>query len=332
VRGVRAIARLSVLGSLNMDISVAVAALPRPGETVLGGAATFAPGGKGANQAVAAARLGAEANIAVSMVGCVGDDDFGRTLRAALLREGVSDAGVRTVPEAPTGIAMITVDETGENVITVAPGANREAGALEVAALGGQRPGIAVISAEVSVPAILAALSASNASPPGTTAPMTVLNLAPAPPRQEALDILGAHPDWLIVNESEAAAVLGRPVNDIDEAARAATDLIGAGARNAVVTAGAAGAAFHGAGISRSFPMTIGSFAVQARDTVGAGDTFVGALAVALAAGVGPVEAITAACAAAATATTRPGTQTGMPRPADITAATGHVWPVRAAV
>ena len=320
-----------------MDISVAVAALPTPGETVLGGAATFAPGGKGANQAVAAARLGAAANIEVSMVGCVGDDDFGRTLRAALLREGVSDAGLRTVPEAPTGIAMITVDQAGENVITVAPGANRETGALEVAALGfqargGQRPAIAVISAEVPVPAILAALSASNASPPGTTAPMTVLNLAPAPPRQEALDILGAHPDWLIVNESEAAAVLGRPVDDIGEAARAATDLIGAGARNAVVTAGAAGAAFHGAGISRPFPITISSFAVQARDTVGAGDTFIGALAVALAAGIDPVEAITAACAAAATAATRPGTQTGMPRPADITAATGYEWPVPAAV
>src|SRR5580692_7652404 len=109
-----------------MDISVMVAALPGPGATVLGGAAAFAPGGKGANQAVAAARLGAASGIRVRMVGCVGDDDFGRALRAALVAEGVDDTSVRTVPGVPSGIAMITV----------APGANREAGAAEVAATG----------------------------------------------------------------------------------------------------------------------------------------------------------------------------------------------------
>ncbi len=123
VSGARA--RLTVLGSLNMDISVTVPRLPAPGATVLGGAAAFAPGGKGANQAVAAARLGGN----VRMVGCVGDDDFGAALRAALRADGVDDDGVRAVPGVPTGLAMITVDETGENIITVAPGANREVGA-----------------------------------------------------------------------------------------------------------------------------------------------------------------------------------------------------------
>src|SRR5580692_3223873 len=162
-----------------MDISVMVAALPGPGATVLGGAAAIAPGGKGANQAVAAARLGAPSGIRVRMVGCVGDDDFGRALRAALVTEGVDDTSVRTVPGVPSGIAMITVDRDGENMITVAPGANREAGAAEVAAAGGgevaaagegagggagegatvTREGagprhVLVISAEVPVPAI----------------------------------------------------------------------------------------------------------------------------------------------------------------------------------
>ncbi|HET9080691.1 MAG TPA: PfkB family carbohydrate kinase [Trebonia sp.] len=320
-------ARLTVLGSLNMDISVTVPALPSPGATVLGGAAAFAPGGKGANQAVAAARLGAAAGIQVSMVGCVGDDDFGRALLASLREEGVDGQSVRIVPGAPTGIAMITVDEAGENIITVAPGANREVGAQEMAALNeaGEIPAVLVISAEVPVPAILAVLSA-----PGRP-PLTVVNLAPAPPRPEALEILKRRPDWLVVNEPEAAAVLGRPVSGPREAARAAADLVAAGARNAVVTAGAAGAAYQGAGTRESSPRTVQGFTVQARDTVGAGDTFVGALAVALAAGVHPAEAVTAASAAAATAATRPGTQAGMPRPADVRTATGYEWPVRSA-
>jgi ribokinase len=321
-------ARLTVLGSLNMDISVTVQALPAPGATVLGGAAVFAPGGKGANQAVAAARLGAESGIGVRMVGCVGDDDFGRALRAALTAEGVDDYAVRTVPGVPTGIAMITVDAAGENIITVAPGANREAGAAEIAEIArsaGEHavPHVLVISAEVPVPAIQAALAASG--------PLTVLNLAPAPP--EAAGLLKAGPDWLVVNEPEAAAVLGRSVSGLAEAARAAADLVIAGARNAVVTAGAAGAAYHatqdkGGNQGQAQGGTVPAFPVHAVDTVGAGDTFVGALAVALAAGIPAVEAVTAAAAAGATAATREGTQPGMPRPADIRAATGYEWPV----
>lgn len=326
-----------------MDISVTVPALPTPGATVLGGAATFAPGGKGANQAVAAARLGTEANIRVRMVGCVGEDAFGRTLKAALKEEGVDDQSVRTVPDASTGIAMITVDRAGENIITVAPGANgrvsfRDAEAASETA--GEVPSVLVISAEIPLLAIFAALSAASsaaiaaASPgkpdgPSRLQPLTVLNLAPAPPRQEAAKLLGERPDWLVVNESEAAAVLGRPVSGLTEAARAAADLVAAGARNAVVTAGAAGAAYHGVNFNEPAARTVPAFSVHARDTVGAGDTFVGALAVALAAGIRPDEAVTAASAAAATAATRPGTQAGMPRPADIRDATGYEWPIR---
>jgi ribokinase len=314
-------ARLTVLGSLNMDISVTVASLPAPGATVLGGAALFAPGGKGANQAVAAARLGVGAGLSVAMVGCVGDDDFGRTLRAALRAEGVDDGAVRTVAAVPTGLAMITVDQAGENTIAVAPGANREVGTAEVAAACEPATEVLVISAEIPVSAIRAALVTGPAA--GAPAAIRVLNLAPAPP--ESAELVAARPDWLVVNESEAAAVLGRPVAGLAEAARAAADLVTAGARNAVVTAGAAGAAYRGPGGSQ---LKVPGFPVRAVDSVGAGDTFVGALAVALAAGVAPADAVTAAAAAGAAAATRPGTQSGMPRPADILAATAHPWPV----
>jgi ribokinase len=321
-----------------MDISVTVPRLPAPGATVLGGAASFAPGGKGANQAVAAARLGAS----VAMAGCVGNDDFGRTLRAALAEEGIGAGSVRTVPGVPTGIAMITVDETGENMITVAPGANREAGPAEIAAVAAAAGDALVISAEVPAAAIRAALAvgalpAEADAPAAPSAPdssgwLTVLNLAPAPPASEAAALLAAHPDWLVVNESEAAAILGRPVTGLTDAASAAADLVAAGARNAVVTAGAAGTAFHARKKTEqnSTRGTVPAFPVRAVDTVGAGDTFVGALAVALAAGIGPAEAVAAASAAAATAVTRQGTQTGMPCPADVHAATGYRWPVTA--
>ena len=194
-----------------MDISVTVPRLPAPGATVLGGAAAFAPGGKGANQAVAAARLGAN----VRMVGCVGDDDFGRALRAALRADGVDDDAVRAVPGVPTGLAMITVDETGENIITVAPGANREVSGAEIAAVRDLAADVLVISAEVPVAAIRAALAESRAP--------RVLNLAPAPP--EAAELVAAGVDWLVVNESEAAAVLGRPVAGLADAAEAAAAL-----------------------------------------------------------------------------------------------------------
>jgi ribokinase len=303
--------KVTVLGSLNMDISVTVPRLPVPGATVLGSAARFTPGGKGANQAVAAARLGAD----VRMVGCVGGDDFGRQLLTALRAEGIDTSAVRTVTNVPTGLAMIAVDARGENLIVVAPGANHEVGPADVAAAGATDRDILVISAEIPASAITQALTQ-----PGPC----VFNLAPAPETSAAaralLDAGGQHLDWLVVNESEAAAVLGHPVNGLSGAQRAAAELITAGPRHAVVTAGAHGAALDGAQV-------IEGFHVLAVDTVGAGDTFVGALAVALAAGVPAPEATRAAAAAGAAAVTRPGAQAAMPRPADILVATGVTWP-----
>ena len=304
--------RLTVLGSLNMDISVTVPRLPGPGATVLGSAASFTPGGKGANQAVAAARLGAD----VRVVGCVGDDDFGRRLLAALRGEGVDAGGLRTVPQTPTGLAMISVDAAGENLITVAPGANREVGAQDVAAATGSPADVLVVSAEIPVPAIRSALTQARGA-------LCLLNLAPAP--AEAAAIVADGVDWLVVNESEAAAVLGHPVDGLNDAARAAAGLVAAGARHAVVTAGPHGAAVAG---PEGTAKTIPAFGVDAVDTVGAGDAFVGALAVALAAGVPAAAAVRAAAAAGATAATRHGAQAGMPRPGDIRAATGLTWPV----
>ncbi len=325
-----------MLGSLNMDISVTVQRLPSPGMTVLGDAARFTPGGKGANQAVAAARLGGD----VRMAGVVGDDDFGRRLTEALRAEGIDDRAVRTEAGAPTGIAMITVGDRGENIITVSPGANRHVGDTEAGRVADGEYDALVVSAEIPVLAIRAALNRCRAT--------CILNLAPAPP--EAAAIVADGVDWLVVNESEAAAILGAPVDGLAGAKRAAAALTTVGARNAVVTAGFHGAAVAGAALTGVQETTaegtpadvvspsgssaadvpvyeVPAFAVSAVDSVGAGDTFVGALAVALAAGVPALEAVRAAAAAGATAVTRHGAQAAMPRPADIKAVTNLSWP-----
>ena len=223
--------RITVLGSLNMDISVTVPRLAGPGETVLGSAARLQPGGKGANQAVAAARLGAS----VRMAGCCGDDAFGGALRSALEAAGVDISAVRVLAGVPSGLALITVDATGENSITVAPGANGQAGPAEAAAAAAAACDALVLSAEIPVPVLAAALDRARAGHV-----LTVLNLAPAPP--DASGLLEAGVDWLIVNAPEAAAILGRPVPDPAAAQAAAADLAGAGAGHVVITLGPDGA------------------------------------------------------------------------------------------
>ncbi len=298
-----------------MDISVTVPSLPGPGMTVLGSAARYSPGGKGGNQAVAAARLGAE----VRMVGCVGDDAFGRQLQADLQKEHVGTDHVRVIQGTPSGLAMIAVDSNAENLIIVAPGANREVSPADVAAAQSTPTDVLVISAEIPVPAITAAL----AHPPGA---LRILNLAPVPPG--AATIVTDQLDWLVVNESEAAALLNHPDRGNHPErrltpAQAAAALVAQGPRHVVVTAGAHGAALA----DPEGTYTIPGFKVQAVDTVGAGDTFVGALAVALAAQIPPPEAVRAAAAAGAAAVTRPGAQTAMPRPSDILSTTGLKWP-----
>ena len=213
---------------------------------------------------------------------------------------------------------MIAVDQAGENLIIVAPGANHQVGPADVDKAAPNDSDILVISAEIPAPAITRALAR-----PGPK----ILNLAPAPENAaELVAAAGEHLDWLVVNESEAAAVLGHPVSGLASAKKAATELTAKGPRHAVVTAGAHGAALASADAPDG-AHTIEGFKVHAVDTVGAGDTFVGALAVALAAGVPPPEAVRAAAAAGAAAVTRHGAQAAMPRPADILAATGLTWP-----
>ena len=310
---------VTVLGSLNTDISLLVPHLPEPGETVLASAAaTFGAGGKGANQAVAAARLGA----ATSMVGCCGDDEFGARLRAGLVAEGIGVTGLRAVPGVASGLALITVDPAGENSIAVAAGANGLAGDAEVAAAFAQPCDVLVLSAEIPVPVLGAALRRARAD-----GVRTVLNLAPVP--EGAAGLLAECPDWLVVNAQEASALAGRPADatPADEAAlgRDMAAGLAAGLRggHVVVTLGAAGAALAGQSGAAAVP----GFRVTAVDTVGAGDAFVGALAVALASGLDPAAAVTAACAAGAAAATGRGAQPALPRPADVLAATGFSWP-----
>src|SRR5215467_10936913 len=232
--------RVTVVGSLNTDVSLAVPHLPGPGETVLSAAsAVIGGGGKGANQAVAAARLGA----AVRMVGCCGDDEFGARLRAGLAAEGVDASGVRVVAGAASGVALITVDAAGENSIAVAAGANGLAGPDEITAAFAAPCEALVASAEI--PAGVLAGVLSQAREAGATC---VLNLAPAPPG--AAGLLAGGVDWLVVNEQEAAAVLGQP----EGARAAASGLARMGARHVVVTLGAAGVVLGGAAGEAAVP------------------------------------------------------------------------------
>ncbi len=328
--------RVTVVGSLNTDISLAVPHLPGPGETVLSAAAAaIGAGGKGANQAVAAARLGA----AVRMVGCCGDDQFGTQLRAGLAAEGVDAGGVRVVAGAASGLALITVDPAGENAIAVAAGANGLAGQGEVAAAFAAPCEALVASAEIPTGVLAGVLGRAREA--GVTC---VLNLAPAP--DGAAGLLAGGVDWLVVNEQEAAAVLGQPVTGQEGAPAAARALARMGGGHAVITLGAAGAVLAqppgapGRGVAGApegatagapdtpAAIAVPGFSVASVDSVGAGDAFVAALAVALAAGVEPAEAVRAACAAGAAATTRRGAQAALPRPADVLAATGMPWPV----
>jgi ribokinase len=304
--------QVTVLGSLNTDISLPVPHLPEPGETVLAAAAaSIGTGGKGANQAVAAARLGASAR----MVGCCGADEFGSRLRGALAAEGIDVTGLREVTGVASGLALITVDPAGENMIAVAPGANGRAGEAEVAAAFGAPCDVLVLSAEIPVAVLAAALRQAAAR--GVRA---VLNLAPVP--EEADGLLAGGPGWLVVNSREAGALLGQEAGDVAQALAMAARLA-RGDGHAVITLGAAGAVLAGPAGTAAVP----GFRVPVVDTVGAGDAFVGALAVALASGLDGAEAVLAACAAGAAATIRRGAQEGLPRPADVLAATGFQWP-----
>jgi ribokinase len=298
-----------------MDLVVPLSRLPRSGETVIGDRLQRFPGGKGANQAVAAARLGAE----VAMVGRVGNDSFGDELLTNLKKDGVSIEGVEHDPNEPTGAALILVEEGGENMIAVARGAGRMVGEADVsrATKGLRERDVLLLQLEIPMAAVVAAARAGNAA-----GARVILNAAPAAPLEAGLV---SQLEVLVINELEAEAFLGRPAANPAQAEEAARAAVAMGAQSAVVTLGAAGAVLaQGNSIHRMKAQR-----VEAVDTTGAGDAFVGALAAALAAGAALVEAAELAGAAGAAAVTKPGAQASLPRPEDLRRLFGVEWPVQ---
>jgi len=284
--------RVVVVGSINVDLVVTADRLPRPGETVLGGSYARHFGGKGANQAVAAARAGAD----VVMVGAVGSDPFGDESLAAMEGEGIDVSRVLRV-ETPTGVAIIAVATDGENQIVVAPGANA-AVSVDDAALPGLEagPGVLLASLEIPMATVMAAVAAAirlGMSP--------VVN--PAPARRLPAELLAWHP---ILTPNEAELVASTEAVSADEALDV---LLRAGAGAVVVTRGPAGALLAESAQRIEFPAR----RVQVADATGAGDTFSGVLAAWLADGRPIHEAIAAANAAAAMSVTVPGARGGMP-------------------
>jgi ribokinase len=294
--------RVVVVASINVDLVVAVEKLPAAGETVAGGRFARHGGGKGANQAVAAARLGAD----VAVVGAVGDDDLGTEALAELEAEGIDLAAVARLAGVPTGVAAIVVDRAGENQIAVASGANAELDPAAVEAAVRERledpPGVVLLVHEV-LPEVVTA-GARAAADAGWT---VVLNPAPARALDQA--VLDAHP-VLTPNAAEARELTGEA--DPEAAARALAARTGA---PVLVTLGGEGAVLLDGDAVERIPAP----AVEAVDTTGAGDTVNGALAAELAAGRPIREAAAFALAAAARSTTAPGARGGMPRREDLT-------------
>ena len=293
-----------VVGSSNTDMVVRVPTLPRPGETVLGGTFFTARGGKGANQAVAAARAGGS----VAMIGCLGDDAFGDDTLAALTAEGIAVEAIRRVAGTPSGVALILVDEGGENCIAVASGANALLGAEEGARCAEllSPDGVLLVQLESPLETVVAAARAAR-----RVGARVILN--PAPARDLPDELLGLV-SVLTPNESEAARLAGLPVSGEGGLERVASALLARGVGAVVVTLGAVGDYVATA----EHRETVSGWPVEARDTTGAGDVFNGALAVALAEALPLRDAVRFANAAAAISVTRDGAQPAAPRRAEI--------------
>lgn len=290
--------RIAVVGSCNVDFVIPVAALPLPGETVLGRDHLRSPGGKGANQAVAAARLGGD----VAFVGRVGADELADTIHTAL--SDVDTTWLRATPDAPSGVALITVADGGENTIAVSPGANARLSPADVEAAADllASAAVTVVQLEIPLETVTAAVSAAGGQ--------VVLNPAPA---QSLPAALLSKVDVLVPNRSELGRLAGaaEPTTP-DEAAALAAALPGPSA--VVVTMGADGALVVHDGEVTHVP----AITVDAVDATGAGDAFCGALAQALADGRDLVPATEWAVRAAGISTTRWGAQSGMPTRADL--------------
>ncbi|GAB3971356.1 ribokinase [Plantactinospora veratri] len=307
--------RVVVVGSANLDLVVSTPTLPRPGETVLGDALRTVPGGKGANQAVAAARAGARCDF----VGAVGQDGFADQLRNNLAEAGVDLRRLRTVP-GPSGVALIAVDARAENLIVVAPGANGELTSLDADdRTTVEAADVLLCQLEVPLPAVAQAARWGRGA--GTT---VVLNAAPA--RALPADLLDVV-DLLVVNQVEAAVVAGVAA---ETGVETLLDALLALVPRVVITLGADGVRYAD---RLGLRLAVEAPTVEAVDTTAAGDAFTGALAVAWAQRRGPVEpaAVTAAlrwaCAAGAACARRPGASTALPSRDEIDALYAQTYP-----
>ncbi len=289
-----------------MDLVTRAPRLPKGGETLIGQSFTTVSGGKGANQAVAAARLGAQ----VSMIGCVGSDAYGEALRGALLAEQIDCQAVSTV-EGSSGVALIVVDDSSQNSIVIVPGAN---GALTAEAI--DRFDSVIRAADVLICQLeVPDASVGHALKRGRELGKTVI-LNPAPASRPLPADWYASIDYLIPNESEASALSGLSVDSLETAQAAATRLIALGAGKVIITLGAQGSLFADGLRFEHFPAP----AVKAVDTTAAGDTFVGGFAAALAAGNDEAQAIRFGQVAAALSVTRAGAQPSIPALSDVQA------------
>jgi ribokinase len=298
-----------VIGSLNMDFVVRVPHLPIPGETVLGRDFQTLPGGKGANQACAAGRAGSS-NVAVKMLGRVGYDVFGDQLKASLAASGVDVSGVHATQDQPTGVALIWVDENGQNSIVVASGANHAIRTEETPAMRATFHGaaFALFQLETPLPVVEAALRLAREE-----GVKTILDPAPA---QLLTSQLLSQVDLLTPNESEALTLLGRPAQrvDLDDAKPLAEALLALGPKSVIVKLGDRGSLYW----DGHYAIHQSAFKVEAVDSTAAGDTFNGALAVALAQNPDIAHALEFASAAAAVSVTRVGAQASIPTLAEI--------------
>ena len=294
-----------VIGSINMDLVLRVPRMPLPGETLTGGAFRTIPGGKGANQAVACARMSGKAEAGgqrVAMVACVGDDAFGATLRSALVGDGIIDSHITTLPGVASGIASILVDDNGQNSIVIAGGANDLLSPAHIDAAQGliEQADIVVLQLETPMDTVVHAIKLARSL--GKT---VVLNPAPAASLPDGvLELV----DYLIPNEIEAAMLAGVAPDSTDIAALAAA-LQKQGSDNVIITLGSKGvhAALYGG--DTAFPAE----AVKAVDTTAAGDTFIGGFVAGLASGMDEAEAIGQGQRAAVWSVTKPGAQTSIP-------------------
>jgi ribokinase len=292
-----------VVGSLNMDLVMQMPAIPRPGETLLGGKFATFPGGKGANQAVAAARLGAQ----VSLVGRVGDDAFGEQMLQIIRNEGIDARFVSVDVHNATGVALITVDAQGQNTISIASGANYSLTAEDVHQALIQIPEIDLLVMPLETPMETIRAAAQIAK---QRQARVILNPAPAQDLDESLLRLI---DVIVPNESETERLIGRAIKNGDDARKAGAELLKRGVANAVLTLGESGALLIEGSSEEPAFVFIPAFQVRVVDTTAAGDAFVGALATGLGEGLSLTNAAHFASAVAALSVTRPGAQPSLP-------------------